>query len=403
MPRVNRFATSAVFAISGLAFGAWAGRIPAVKADLGLSSSVLGLCLLGMAIGSLVGMQLVKPAVARWGTPPVVTAGIVAVCLGLLPLPYAPSAPALGALLAVWGATMGFIDVAMNSHAVAVEEDYGRPIMSSFHGWFSLGGFTGAGIAGLAAAAGASARSSITATGLVLAALALAAGLRLHGGPLPGSVPGVAAEAEGGRTRRGGFDRRVVLLGACAFIALMSEGAVGDWSAVMLREDRDASAAVATLGFVAFNACMTVGRFLGDRVTLAWGPGATLRRGAALGSAGLLVGLLLPGAVPSVIGFALLGIGLSVSVPLLFSAAGALPGTQPGHAIARVSTLGYLGFLLGPPAIGALGDLVSLPFALGATVVLLVPVALAAPLVVGRRTGRGPGEEAQGAAHRVPA
>ncbi|MDP9394761.1 MAG: MFS transporter [Actinomycetota bacterium] len=379
--RTNRAATTAVFALNGLVFGAWAGRIPDVKARLGLTESLLGVLLLVAALGALAGMQVVARAVARWGTPRVTTTGVVAVSVLLLPIAFAPSPAVLAAALVVFGMAMGFLDVAMNSHGVWVEERYGRPIMSSLHAFFSLGLLAGAGISGLAARAEVSATASIAANGVVLAAAAAWACSRLSGGPEPAGDDATSAADSATPWPRA----KVLLLGVMAFITLMAEGAANDWSAVLLHEERGVSTALAVSGLVAFNATMTVGRLLGDRVTLAWGPGPTLRRSSAVACVGMLAGLVVPGAVAAVVGFALMGIGLSVAVPILFSAAGALPGGTPGQSIARVSTLGYLGFLVGPTAIGFLADATSLTLAFGAAVALLAFVVLGAPATAGRR------------------
>ncbi|NHC14677.1 MFS transporter [Motilibacter deserti] len=373
-----RVATAVVFLLNGAAFGSWVGRIPDVKRALELQNGELGLILLGPAVGAVLGMQLVPPAIARFGERRTLRVAALLMPLVLLPVAYAGGPVSLAAALVALGASNGLLDVSMNAQAVRVERGYGRPIMSSFHAWFSMGGFLGVGVAGLAAQADVSARASLTATALALTPLMLAAGTRL----LPDGYATVAEERPAGaRAIPRGVGRRVLLLGVLAFICLLGEGAAADWSAVYVRDERDAGPGLATAAYAAFSLCMTLGRLVGDRATGAWGPVRTVRRGAALAGAGLLAGLLLPGSLAAIAGFALLGAGLSVLVPVLFSAAGSIPGAAAGAGIARVSTLGYLGFLVGPPVIGGIAELVGLGAALAVPALLLVVVVLTAGAV----------------------
>ncbi|NHC43876.1 MFS transporter [Motilibacter aurantiacus] len=373
-----RFATAVVFLVNGTAFGSWVGRIPDVKRALELQNGELGLILLGPAVGAVLGMQLVPPAIARFGERRTLTVAALLMPLVLLPVAVAGGPVALAAALVALGAANGLLDVSMNAQAVRVERAYARPIMSSFHAWFSMGGFLGVALAGLAAQLDIGPRASLTATAVVLTPVMLAASTRL----LPDGYA-TAAEEPGAGKRAMPRDarRRVLLLGVLAFVCLLGEGAAADWGAVYVRDERDAGPGLATAAYAAFSLCMTLGRLVGDRATGSWGPVRTVRRGAALAGAGLLAGLLLPGSVSAIAGFALLGAGLSVLVPVLFSAAGGIPGAAAGAGIARVSTLGYLGFLVGPPVIGGIAEVVGLGPALAVPALLLVGVVLAAPAV----------------------
>jgi hypothetical protein len=274
----------------------------------------------------------------------------------LIPLPLlAPSPWLLGAFLLVFGAANGATDVAMNAHGIAVEKRLGRSIMSSLHAGWSVGGLTAAGAAALGAVVGLDARVEASIAAAVLLSFSAVVSLRL----------GTATAAEAGpapklqRPPRG-----VVLLGVLCLAIMVTEGAMGDWSGLYLRDEVGADPSLAAIGFAGFSAGMAGGRFFGDWLADRFGTGTVLRAGAALAMFAL-GGLLLVGdPVVAVIGFTLVGLGVSNAVPLLFSAAGRVPGTSSAPALAAVFTMGYTGFIAGPPVIGILADLVSLPAAL---------------------------------------
>jgi MFS family permease len=377
--RAERIGTSAIFALSGLSFGSWSGRIPDIKAHLGLSSTVLGLCLLGIAVGSLLGMQLVRRALRTRPTSRVAAVCAAALCFAMVPLPFAGSAALLAAALVLFGCCLGGLDVAMNSQAVALQKQFGRSIMSSFHAWFSIGGLLGAGAAGLAAQAGVTPAVSIPTAAALLLLLAVAAGTLLRPAEPHPAEPAASATGKPSRETAPVSWRPALLIGLLAFICLMNEGAVGDWSGVLLREDRGARAGVAVAGLVAFNTVMLIVRFVGDRVVTALGAGRTLRTSTAIGAAGMVVGLSVSNLYVTVAGYAFLGAGLATAVPVLFSSASELPAAHPGQAIARVSSLGYIGFLVGPPSIGVVAQLATLPGALIGASALLVVVCVLAP------------------------
>jgi fucose permease len=280
------------------------------------------------------------------------------------------------------GASGGSLDVVMNAHGVAVEREGDKPVLSSFHAAFSLGGLTGALLGAAGAAVGIDARIELA----VLAAAALVAGVVVTRALLPASVDAVDPKPHEAGARRTMIDRRLALLGALAFCCLLSEGAAADWSAVYLHRDLAASAGVAGLAYAAFSVMMVAGRLAGDALTVRFGPAALVRRGAIMASAGLGAALIAGDSVAALLGFAALGAGLSIVIPQVFRAAAA--GRDSGPALARVSTVGYLGFLAGPPLIGALAELTSLPAALAVLPLLGVAMALMAPLT------RVPGEAA---------
>jgi fucose permease len=280
--------------------------------------------------------------------------------------------------LLLFGMSYGGLDVAMNAQAVTVERAIGRPVMSSFHAAFSAGALVGSLTGALAASADVPLALHMGLVGLVLLLVA---------GPLyPAMLPEVRADGERGPLFAWPHGR-LLPLALIALVVLLAEGAVADWSAVYLREERGAEAGTAGLAFTAFSLTMVVGRLAGDRIVAAWGRARAVRVSALIALAGGLVVVLVPSVVAVIAGFAALGIGLACVVPLVFVAA-AGDDPEPGPALAAVSTPGYVGFLLGPPVIGGLAELIGLGAALGVLPLLLAGVAVMAgrtsPVAVAR-------------------
>jgi fucose permease len=282
----------------------------------------------------------------------------------------ASDALTLGVALFVVGLGNGGLDVSMNAQAVIVERAYGRPIMSAFHAFFSIGG-----------AGGAFAGGALISAGLgVLPILALAGGVGLVltavGFPwllASGSRTEPSADADPGTNARalpGGGGGTVWLLGLLAFLLMLVEGVANDWSALQIKEHLSASAATAAFGYGAFAVCMTVGRLCADRLVQRFGPTAVVRWGAAIGAVGVALLVLSPWLWLNLAGWGVLGLGLSGSVPQIFSAAGNLAQGSQGTNMARVVGLGYVGFLAGPAAIGAISQVSSV------TMAMLIPLAL---------------------------
>lgn len=362
-----RGATTGVFFVNGAAWGVWAAQVPFVQERFDLSTSTLGLVLLTMSIGVIVAMLLTGQAIVRLGSARSTRLGGLALCL-VMPLPLlAPELPLLPLALFAFGAASAAMDVSMNAHGAAIERTAGRPVMSSLHAGWSFGGFAGAGTAGLATGAGVDPRAQAT----IAAALMLVALLAC----LPALGPGSATVADG-RFRLP--SRAVVLLAGMCFLIMVTEGAMADWGAVYLRGDLDAGAGLAATAFAAFAAGMTIGRLTGDALNRRLGATRLLRVGSAL--AALSLGTLLLVAQPAVAlaGLVLVGVGVANGVPLLFSAAGYGDAETAGPSIAAVSSMGSIGFLVGPPFIGFLADGTSLPLALATLCVATGTVALLA-------------------------
>lgn len=404
-----RNALVVIFGVNGLLLATWASRIPAIADSARLSDAQLGLALLAPAIGALVAFELSGRAVARYGSAPVTVATAAAFCLTLPPLALADHGlgPLFAALLLL-GIANGAVDVAQNTHGVAVEQAMGRPALSGMHAAFSAGGFLGAGLGAVAAGANLGVGPHFTgAAVLALAATLLTARhLPLHvAGLAPAGAPAPAQSDPGSPTgddmpharavpRRRGLGGvlpgPVLLLGVIGFACMLGEGAALDWSAKYMRDSVQTSPALAALAYAGFSAAMFVGRVAGDRLRARTAARRLLPASAALAMAGLLFGLAAGGPVATIVGFTLFGAGLAVMVPIVFATAGQLPlaatGMPPATALARVTTLSYLGFLAGPALVGALAGLSSL------RVALLLPVALLAIIIILARPALRTGE-----------
>jgi fucose permease len=355
-------AVGAAFALHAAAFATWATRVPAIKHGLDLSDGQLGIALFAMAVGLLVGTRLAAWLIERAGSRTATRVGALALC-ALLPLPaLAPDLVTVMAALALFGVAGGVTDVAMNAQAVAVESAYGRPIMSSLHGIWSLTGLVVGGVGAVAAALSAAPSLHF---GLVGTALAAASLLLLR--PL--------LDDDGGRPRRRGgriaWTRTAAVAAAITFASFVGEGAAADWGAVYLRDRLGAGPGLAASAFVAFALAMTGCRFVADRLVARFGPVRVVRTGGLVAALGLSGGLLIPATPAGLVAFGLVGAGLAPVVPTAVSAAGHGAGDQAGTVVGRVLGLGYAGSVAGPLAIGLVAGL------LGLRVALVIPVACA--------------------------
>ena len=360
-PRAARWAVTAYFLVPGVVFGSWVARIPAVKRSLDLSDGELGIALLGIAAGALLAMPATGWLIARWGSRRITIMAGIAICAALVLPPWATGLLPLMLTLALLGAANGSLDIAMNAQAVAVERGYRRPIMSTIHGAFSIGGLAGAGSAGLIAAAGIGVRPHLLGVAVAMLLVVIVAGPRLLPTRETGGTGGPAFARP---------SRALAGLGAIAFCSLLIEGAMADWSAVYLRDTLETSAGLAAGGFAAFSLTMAGGRFAGDRLNTRFGPVAIIRGGGTLVVLGLLLGLVVATPTAGLIGFALVGAGLAATFPVVLSAAGRAAGPSPGATIAAVATVGYTGFLAGPPVIGLVAEVTGLRAGLGVVVLL---------------------------------
>jgi MFS family permease len=370
--RSARAAVTAIFFVNGALIASWAPYIPRIKHDLDLSARGLGLVLLAMAVGAVACMPAAGVMVERFGARATLA---VAVALSYIALPFTlavSDAFALAGVLAVMGAATGVTDIAMNANGAAVERRYGRPILSSLHGLWSIGGFVAAGTTALMTATGVPAELHLVCAALVLGGVGLAACTRLMR---------AAPRVEGLRPRRTRPSRGLLGLALISLAAFLAEGAINDWGPLYLRTSLGESATVGAAGYAVFVGSMAAMRLTGDRLTARFGRVPIVRSGAALAAIALASALLVAQPAATFIAFACIGLGLANVFPLVVSAAGRSRSPAPALAIATVSTGGYAGVLIGPPAIGFAADATSLPIALGLVVALCALVAALAGLV----------------------
>jgi MFS family permease len=369
-----RAAVAAAFLIHSTVSGTWAPRLPAIKESLGLSDGELGTALVGLAIGLVVGTRVAGAPIDRFGSRPVMRAGFPLLAATLLLPGLADSLVALFLALLVLGIASGALDVAMNAQGIEVERTLGKPILSGLHGLWSVGLGLGAGVAALAAAADVEplAQFAVVAGVLAVASLVFLRGLL----PAEHHVREEHEREEGVTVR---WTLPLILLGVIAFCSFVGEGSASDWSAVYMTQELGTSQALGALAFAAFAVTMATARFAADPLRTRIGNVTMVRGGSLLAAAGLGTALLVHEPAAGIIGFALLGLGLAPVVPIAFSAAGDLDARATGRLVGRVATIGYVGSVAGPIAIGWLAEATSLRTSLGLVVLLSLVIAVSAP------------------------
>ncbi|MEL6150476.1 MAG: MFS transporter [Chloroflexota bacterium] len=363
---VNRLAVLTAFFIAGAALANWAIRIPDISQKLGLSEGPLGLAILGLSVGVVLALPLAGGLISRFSSRVVTVVAGSIMCMALPLLAVAPNFASLWLALFVFGASNSTMDIAMNAQAVEVERKHGRPIMSSFHAFFSVGVAAGGGMGWLARYVEASLLTHFLTVGLLFlfVMLVVLAGL-------------VNIDGEKGQ-QSAVFSlppRALWLLGLLAFCAAINEGAMADWSTLYLENVVGAEEATAGFGFLAFSIAMVVGRFSGDYLATRISPVQIVRWGGLFGAAGITMAIVYPTVFTAATGFAMVGIGVSLVIPMAFSSAGNREGISPGAGIAGVATVGYAGFLAGPPIIGLVAQATSLRVSMIFLLVLLLVMA----------------------------
>lgn len=365
--RLN-WGTRTIFLINGLGMSAWAPLVPFARDRLQLSGASLGALLLCLGIGSLAAMPVTGTLVARFGCRRVMGFSTLLVLLMMPLLATADSLLVMAAALMLFGAGLGMLDVAMNYQAVQVEQAAGKPMMSGFHGFFSLGGILGAGTVSLLLSRS---FTPLHATLVVMAVMLLLLlwrlpvlmSQRLHQPDQPWLV-----------IPRGW----VAFLGLLCFILFLAEGAVLDWGALLLLQNPAMSPAYAGLGYAVFSVAMTLGRFSGDKIIQRFGRYPVMLTGALTAAAGMTLAVWLPWPEIALLAFLLVGFGLSNTVPMLFNAAGNQQDMPANLAISAMTTLGYAGILSGPALIGFISQWISLSGAFLMIALLLLAVAASA-------------------------
>ena len=356
------------FIVLGVCNATWAARLPAIKSELHLSDFRLSLALFAVPAGSVLTLALSGRITDRFGAVRVLRlAGLLLpAMLVLIGLPR--NLPLLMVALACYGAVSGLLDVSMNACGARLEVAYGRPILSSLHGGYSIAGLAGAGIGGIFAWLNLGPLPTFATSAVLVGAAAAFAGRQVV---LPPVVPNADQPDAPPLLSARRIAIVIAILGLLALCGQLGEGAAGDWSAVYLHVNLHTAAGVATLGLAAFSITMAAGRVAGDRLAARFGPVALVRVSGLVAGLGLAIGVLIPVAAVAIAGFALLGAGLAGIFPQIVSAAARLDPERAGSNIGRIASVAYLGLLGGPVAIGGLAAGVGLRNA------LLLPAALA--------------------------
>ena len=365
-----------LFFTSGWVFASWGVHVPTVKEKFGLDEAQLSVALFAVAVGSILAMPKVGKWAARVGTRTACTVGGLGACLMTSLILLMPWYWPVVALLALYGALGAALDVSMNTEAADVEAAIGKPIVSSLHGMFSLGGLTGAAAGGFALSHGMAPAVHFALSSAIGAAIILVSRPHL----LPHVAPPEASA--GDRHGHARIRRGVLALGVLALVALIAEGAMYDWSTVYMREVVHASTGIASAAYAAFSGGMALGRFSGDAVRARLDDGRLVVGSGVLAGGGMLLGLLVPSPWIALVGFALMGLGLSNMMPVMFLAAARVPGLHAAEGVARVAVMAYVGLLIGPVLIGVTAHATNLPIGMSLVIVCAALVAAAGPRVL---------------------
>ncbi|MEX2568160.1 MAG: MFS transporter [Cyclobacteriaceae bacterium] len=367
--RKRRLSAGVFFFLAGFCFSSWASRIPDFQREFSLSEGQLGSLLLGMPLGSLLALPLAAWAVFRFGSKVVVLIGMAFYIVALILIGLSTSVFILAVMVFVFGMLGNVMNISLNTQAVHIEKDYKRNILSSFHGLWSLAGFFGAGLGALMVYIGISPGIHYF--------LVMIMGL----GIIIFAKSGLVKEASGKESAGGGlFFKRpggvILKLGMVGFCGMMCEGCLFDWSGVYMATVALAPPHLVPAGYVAYMGAMAMGRFIADKLANKWGKVPVIQTSGAMIFLGLIAAVIWPSFWVVIIGFLLVGFGTASVVPLTYSMAGLSKDYAPGIAIAMVSTISFFGFLLGPPIIGFVAELLDLrsSFALMSIVGLMVSV-----------------------------
>lgn len=349
--RVYRIAVSTLFFLQGLCFATWASRIPSIQQRLAISESLLGVILFALPVGSMISLFFSGKLVTKYGSKKMAVSALLLYSL-LLPVIGLSNSPALliGSLV-LFGIAGNLGNIAINTQAVHVEARYGRNIMASFHGLWSTAGFVAAGVGTFMIGKG-----MVPLTHFVMVTAAMAAGVAA-------TCRYLVTEEKTPATSSRLFvkpDKTLLRLGILAFCCMICEGAMFDWSGIYFQKVVGAEPGWIGAGYTAFMCAMASGRFVADWVSNKLKFTRTLFFSGILITAGLLLAVMVPQVWPSILGFLIVGFGVSSVIPLIYSEAGKSKTTSPGMALTAVSSIGFLGFLIGPPLIGLVAGAFSL-------------------------------------------
>jgi len=348
--RVLRIAVGVMFFFAGLVFASWASRIATIQQHLGLSDAALGGVLFAVPVGLMLSLPFSGWIITKIGSRNLLFCALLAYSLVLAGLGAAQTVPQLVICLVLFGFASNATNISVNTQAVTTEKLYGRPILASFHGLWSMAGFAGAGIGTFMIGKGILPEYHFISITIITIAGVLFGYKYLADDKGPAeSTPAFAMP-----------DRSLIKLGIIAFCSLICEGAMFDWSVIYFRKIVLAQGAWMGAGYTAFMCTMATGRFIADWFAHRFGLKFTLQMSGILTAAGLLVAVFFPYLLTAIAGFLLVGFGVSSVVPMVYSAAGKSKTMSPGVALAAVSTIGFAGFLFGPPMIGFLAGAFSL-------------------------------------------
>jgi len=349
--RRYRIAASVFFFVAGLTFSTWASRIPAIKYQLHLSDAGLGAVLFALPVGLMTSLPISGWLVSKYGSRRMLIIGSLLYPLILLILALSESVIQLALGLFLFGMAGNLINIAMNTQAVSVETLYGRSVMASFHGLWSLAGFSGALIGTIFVSKNLSPFIHFLCVSGVAIFLVLI------------SFQSTIPHDTGSRRPQKIFvkpDSKILLLGFISFCSMLCEGAMADWSGVYFKNIVQSPASLVTLGYVAFTGSMALGRFIGDSLVTKLGVKRMLQISGLMITTGLLTAVIFPYMITATGGFLLVGFGVSSVVPIVYGLSGKSTTMSASTALAAVSTIGFLGFLIGPPVIGFIAQAVSL-------------------------------------------
>jgi MFS family permease len=349
--KVYRVAVGTLFFLQGICFATWASRIPSIQQKLAISDALLGVVLFALPVGSMLSLLFSGALVARYGSKKVAVNALLLYSIALPFIGLAANVVLLIPALVLFGMAGNIANIAINTQAVHVEAKYGRSIMASFHGLWSLAGFSAAGIGTVMIA-----NTVLPLTHFILITTLIVAGVAVCFNYL-------LTDEEKATTSNRLFvkpDASLVRLGVIAFCSMICEGAMFDWSGIYFQKVVQAEKAWIGAGYTAFMCAMAMGRFVADWIANRWSFRNTIAVSGLLITSGLGIAVAAPFVIPSIIGFLIVGFGVSSVIPLVYSEAGKSKVASPGMALTAVSSIGFLGFLVGPPLIGVVAGLFSL-------------------------------------------
>lgn len=355
----SRVAVATIFAINGFLFANWVARLPRLQENYGLDHGELGLALLASSVGALVAMPLTGKVIVQAGSHRITRIMLLTFCVLIPFIPLMPNSFTLGGILFLIGAASGSLDVAMNAQAVLVEQALRKPVMSSFHAIFSAGMMIGAGSGALFNRLEIGLPQHL----LIVSVIGVLAAIWAQGLLIPDHRD--VTEEEAGNSTNILLRPELLMLGLIAFCCMLGEGAMADWTTNYLEKVSNGGRYWSPFGLVAFSTAMMVGRFMGDGARIKIGDARLLLVGSFIAVGGMLMALIWPVIWTGIGGFFLVGLGLATIVPIAYSRAGSLPDLSPGVGISMVTTIGYAGFLVGPPAIGFISDWLDLRWGMG--------------------------------------